>query len=111
MIYKTLKMRKAKVYVKSVEAGILTELIQGNDYVFEYHAEYDGLAVSRTMPIKEKVYKFDKFPPFFDGLLPEGIQLEGLLKIKKIDKNDCFSQLISVGEDMVGVVTVKEATG
>jgi serine/threonine-protein kinase HipA len=104
-------MRKAKVYVKSVEAGILTELIQGNDYVFEYHAEYDGLAVSRTMPIKEKVYKFDKFPPFFDGLLPEGIQLEGLLKIKKIDKNDCFSQLISVGEDMVGVVTVKEATG
>ncbi len=111
MIYKPLKMRKAKVYVKSVEAGILTELIQGNDYVFEYHAEYDGLAVSRTMPIKEKVYKFDKFPPFFDGLLPEGIQLEGLLKIKKIDKNDCFSQLISVGEDMVGVVTVKEATG
>ena len=110
MIYKPLKMRKAKVYVKSVEAGILTELIQGNDYVFEYHAEYDGLAVSRTMPIKEKDYKFDKFPPFFDGLLPEGIQLEGLLKIKKIDKNDCFSQLISVGEDMVGVVTVKEVT-
>jgi serine/threonine-protein kinase HipA len=103
-------MRKAKVYVKSVEAGILTELIQGKDYIFEYHAEYDGLAVSRTMPIKVKVYKFDTFPPFFDGLLPEGIQLEGLLKIKKIDKNDCFSQLISVGEDMVGVVTVKEVT-
>ncbi len=101
-------MRKAKVYVKVVEAGILTELIQGKEYLFEYHDEYDGPAVSRTMPIKVKAYKYDKFPPFFDGLLPEGIQLEGLLKIKKIDKNDCFSQLISVGEDMVGVVTVKE---
>ena len=103
-------MRKAKVFVKGVEAGTLTELKQGKEYVFEYLDGYDGLEVSRTMPTKEKVYKFDKFPPFFDGLLPEGIQLEGLLKIKKIDKNDYFSQLIAVGEDMVGVVTVKEVT-
>jgi serine/threonine-protein kinase HipA len=103
-------MRKAKVFVKGVEAGTLTELKQGKEYVFEYIDGYDGLDVSRTMPKNRKVYKFDKFPPFFDGLLPEGIQLEGLLKIKKIDKNDYFSQLIAVGEDMVGVVTVKEVT-
>jgi serine/threonine-protein kinase HipA len=101
-------MRRAKVFVKGVEAGILTELVQGKEYIFEYNDEYDGLPVSRTMPIKEKVYKFDQFPPFFDGLLPEGIQLEGLLKIKKIDRHDSFSQLMAVGEDMVGVVTVKE---
>jgi serine/threonine-protein kinase HipA len=60
------------------------------------------------MPIKGKSFKYNGFPPFFDGLLPEGIQLEGLLKIKKIDKNDYFSQLMTVGEDMVGAVTVKE---
>ena len=101
-------MRKAKVYVKGIEVGTLTELKQGKEFVFEYLDGYDGLEVSRTMPTKEKVYKFDRFPPFFDGLLPEGIQLEGLLKIKKIDKHDYFSQLIAVGEDMVGVVTVKE---
>jgi serine/threonine-protein kinase HipA len=101
-------MRKVKVYVKGIEAGILTELKQGNEYVFEYLDGYEGLEISRTMPTKVKVYKFDRFPPFFDGLLPEGIQLEGLLKIKKIDKYDYFSQLITVGEDMVGVVTVKE---
>jgi serine/threonine-protein kinase HipA len=103
-------MRKAKVFVKGVEAGTLTELKQGKEYIFEYIDGYDSLDVSRTMPKNSKVYKFDKFPPFFDGLLPEGIQLEGLLKIKKIDKNDYFSQLITVGEDMVGVVTVKEIT-
>jgi serine/threonine-protein kinase HipA len=101
-------MRKAKIFVKGVEAGILTEFEQGKEYVFEYLDGYVGLEVSRTMPTKEKVYKFDRFPPFFDGLLPEGIQLEGLLKIRKIDKHDYFSQLIAVGEDMVGVVTVKE---
>ena len=101
-------MRKAKVFVKGVEAGTLTELIQGKEYVFEYIDGYTGLVVSRTMPINAKVYKFDKFPPFFDGLLPEGIQLEGLLKVKKIDKYDYFSQLIAIGNDMVGAVTVKE---
>jgi serine/threonine-protein kinase HipA len=101
-------MRKAKIFVRGIEAGILTELIQANEYVFEYLDEYDGTEISRTMPTSIRIYKFDKFPPFFDGLLPEGIQLEGLLKIRKIDKNDLLSQLIAVGEDLVGAVTVKE---
>jgi serine/threonine-protein kinase HipA len=101
-------MRKAKVYVRGVEAGTLTELKQGKDYLFEYLDGYEGLEVSRTIPKNVKLYKFDRFPPFFDGLLPEGIQLDGLLRIKKIDRNDNFSQLIAVGDDMVGVVTVKE---
>src|SRR4030066_2022858 len=101
-------MRKAKIFVRGIEAGTLTELIQGKEYVFEYLNEYDGTEISRTMPTNIKIYKFDKFPPFFDGLLPEGLQLEGLLKIRKIDKYDLLSQLIAVGEDLVGVVTVKE---
>jgi len=101
-------MRKAKIFVRGVESGILTELKQGKEYVFEYLNEYDGMEISLTMPTKVKVYQFDEFPPFFDGLLPEGIQLEGLLKIRKIDRYDYLSQLIAVGEDLVGVVTVKE---
>ncbi len=101
-------MRKARVYVKGIEAGILTELVQGKEYVFEYLEEYKGLEVSLTMPTNQKVYKFNNFPPFFDGLLPEGVQLEGLLKIKKIDRSDYFSQLIAIGGDTVGAVTVKE---
>ena len=101
-------MRKAKIYVKGIEAGILSELVKGKEYVFEYLEGYKGLEVSLTMPTKQQVYKFNNFPPFFDGLLPEGIQLEGLLKIRKIDRGDYFSQLIAIGEDTVGAVTVKE---
>jgi len=101
-------MRKAKVYVKGIKAGILTELVRGKEYVFEYLEDYKGLEVSRTMPTNRRVYEFHNFPPFFDGLLPEGNQLEGLLKIKKIDRSDYFSQLIAVGEDTVGAVTIKE---
>jgi serine/threonine-protein kinase HipA len=101
-------MRKAKIYVKGAEAGILTELRQGKEYFFEYLDGYEGTEVSKTMLRNIEGYKFDKFPPFFEGLLPEGIQLEGLLSIRKVDKKDYFSQLIAVGNDMVGVVTVTE---
>lgn len=104
-------MRTAKVYVKRVEAGTLTEIIKGKDYTFEYVEGYKGPEVSRSMPIAKRVFTFDRFPPVFDGLLPEGIQLEGLLKTRKIDRSDYFSQLMAVGSDMVGAVTVKEVEG
>ena len=103
-----MKMRKAEVFVNGIEAGTLAEIKKGKEYVFEYLEDYNGLEISRTMMPNQRNYSFNKFPPFFEGLLPEGIQLDGLLKIKKIDKDDLFSQLIAVGNDLVGVITVKE---
>ncbi|WP_156812382.1 HipA N-terminal domain-containing protein [Legionella tunisiensis] len=43
----------------------------------------------------------------FEGLLPEGIMLEALLRKYKIDRNDYFGQLILVGRDVVGAVTIE----
>ncbi len=90
-------MRTAKIFVNSIEAGILTELGLGKKYRFEYIKGYQGTPVSVTMPLSQPVYEFDTFPPFFDGLLPEGFQLEGLLRFRKLDRNDLFSQLVAVG--------------
>lgn len=101
-------MKKAKVYINQVEAGTLYELDFGKKYRFEYKEGYKGDSVSLTMPVNQPIYEFNIFPPFFDGLLPEGYQLEGLLKLAKIDRNDLFSQLLAVGDDLVGNVSVKE---
>lgn len=101
-------MRTAKVFVNSLEAGILGELELARKYRFEYNEGYSGPPVSLTMPVDISVYNYSSFPPFFDGLLPEGYQLEGLLKFKKIDRNDLFSQLMAVGNDLIGNVTVNE---
>jgi len=101
-------MRKVKVKVNNIEAGILTEVNFRKKYRFEYLSGYSGAPVSLTMIDKNKIYEFDTFPPFFDGLLPEGFQLEGLLKYGKIDRSDQFSQLIAIGADMVGNVTIEE---
>jgi len=103
-------MRSAKVYVNSIEAGILSELDFGKKFQFDYVESYLGDPISVTMPITQRSYVYNSFPPFFDGLLPEGYQLDGLLKFRKIDRNDFFSQLMAVGDDLVGNVTVKEVT-
>jgi serine/threonine-protein kinase HipA len=101
-------MRQAIVKVHNVEAGILTETVDKR-FRFDYHKTYNGAPVSLTMPVNtERVFEYAIFPPFFDGVLPEGGQLEGLLRVRKIDRYDYFSQLIAVGEDLVGAVTVFE---
>ncbi|MFO7729257.1 MAG: HipA N-terminal domain-containing protein [Spirochaetia bacterium] len=98
--------KKAEVYMGEVRAGILTEEKETGLYSFSYLPDYTGPPISLTMPVRREPYVFIEFPPFFDGLLPEGIQLESLLRRRKIDRKDYFSQLLAVGSDMVGAVTV-----
>lgn len=99
-------MREACIKVNGVEAGRLEELDNGK-YKFTYRADYHGAPVSLTMPLEKSIYDFNKFPPFFEGLLPEGVMLEALLRKYKLDKNDYFGQLIKVGHDVVGAVTIE----
>ncbi|HXW53967.1 MAG TPA: HipA N-terminal domain-containing protein [Myxococcota bacterium] len=103
-------MRKASVFVGKQRAGVLLESEPGKDYRFTYDADYLGPPVSLTMPISTRSYEFAQFPPFFEGLLPEGVMLDALLRIKKIDRRDLFAQLIAVGGDMIGNVSVTELT-
>ena len=98
-------MRIAEVYVGKHLAGFLTES-DTKRYFFEYLLDYIGSPVSYTMPVTQNRYTFETFPPFFEGLLPEGYNLDALLMKQKIDKNDYFSQLLTVGKDMVGDVIV-----
>ena len=95
------------VFVTGQPAGLLEEHGRSR-FVFRYLDDYDGPAVSLTMPVSPLAISFDGFPPFFEGLLPEGEMLEGLLRQRKIDRNDLFGQLLAVGEDVVGAVTIRE---
>jgi serine/threonine-protein kinase HipA len=101
-------VKRAEVSMHGMPAGILEEIEAGGKYRFTYLENYQGPPVSLTMPVEEKEFVYDHFPPYFDGLLPEGLLLEGLLKQRKIDKYDYLSQLIAVGNDLVGAVTIQE---
>ena len=100
-------MRKAIVKMHDNRAGVLIETDRQH-YIFQYDSGYQGPPVSLTMPVRDAPYEFTAFPPFFEGLLPEGVQLEGLLKNYKIDKSDYFQQLAVTGRDLIGAVTLEE---
>lgn len=102
-------MRKALIFQQTILAGVLEEL-DGGRWRFRYEAGYAGKPVSLAMPIAAEVYEFDRFPPVFEGLLPEGELLEAMLRRCKIDHKDFFRQLVITGEDLVGSLTVKEVS-
>ena len=85
--------RVARVYMHGVPAGMLEEIEPSKLYRFAYLPSYDGPPISLTLPRTQRAYEFDSFPAFFDGLLPEGKMLEALLRQRKIDQRDYFSQL------------------
>jgi serine/threonine-protein kinase HipA len=101
-------MRRAEIYQQGVLAGLLEE-IDRSRYSLTYVNGYRGEPISLALPVSERPYEFDKFPAVFEGLLPEGVQLEALLRIHKVDKNDLFQQLLIVGADVVGSLIIREA--
>lgn len=101
--------RQAHVFVQDQLAGTLLEE-EGGGYVFHYEAAYEGLPVSLGLPVRESPYYFERFPAFFDGLLPEGEMLSALLSLCKLEPADYLGQLFAIGENLVGVVTVRPAT-
>ena len=102
-------MRKAKVFNFGEHAGDLIEVEKSRKYNFIYDDDYNGSPISLTIPIEKKNYEFNHFPPFFEGLLPEGMQLEALIRQTKTDRNDFYSLLLITGKDLVGSVTIEEA--
>ena len=102
--------RRAVVFQRDVLAGRLLQLENG-EWRFVYEADYAGPPVSLSLPVRVEPYLFAAFPPFLDGLLPEGAQLEALLRQLKIDRGDSYRQLIAVGQDVVGSLKVIEEGG
>ena len=94
-------LRRAEIFQSGILAGYLEEAQDGG-WSFIYVDGYAEIPISLTLPVRKEPYVFEAFPAVLDGLLPEGEQLQALLKKQKIDRNDCFTQLVTVGEDLVG---------
>lgn len=101
-------MKLARIYQQDQLAGLLEALDDGS-YRFTYDTAFHGEPVSLTMPTRQRVWEFPNFPAPFEGLLPEGVQLDALLRIRKLDRNDLFGQLLAVGRDVVGSLRIEAA--
>lgn len=100
----------ADVYKGDVLAGTLTRV--GDDVHFRYVDEYlarpeaDAVAWSLPTDIRDVAAGSGSVPPFFAGLLPEGVRLSGVIAGMKTSEDDHFSILLGVGADTIGDVRV-----
>ncbi len=101
-------MKLARIYQQHQLAGLFEARDDGT-YRFTYDTAFHGEPVSLTMPTSQQVWDFPRFPAPFEGLLPEGGQLEALLRQRKLDRHDLFSQLLAVGRDVVGSLRIEAA--
>lgn len=104
-------MRSAKVYMKGVEAGTLTEDNNGV-YLFEYEPSYFAdiamPEVSLTLPKTQTKFTSEYLFPFFFSLLSEGANKKALCRLLKIEEKDYFGLLLATAShDTIGAVTVK----
>lgn len=97
-------MDRLCIFVGDRLAGHLTR--ESKAYLFEYLPEYDDPPVFLGWDRQQQRRGWKEFPPAFDGLLPEGILLDQLLAKHKLDKADKWGQLIAVGRDVTGFVSV-----
>ena len=100
-------MRKCKVYVHDVEAGILTET-DAHEYVFAYHDGYQGEPVCLAMPVTKKPYRSDHLFPYFFNMLSEGSNRQVQSMLHHIDEKDDFGIMLATAQhDTIGAVTIK----
>ena len=101
-------MKRAKVFINSTQAGILTEDDMG--YEFLYDSDFlksdKAEAVSITLPLSEKPYRDKVLFPFFDGLIPEGWLLDIAEQSWKISARDRFSLLLACCKDCIGNISI-----
>ena len=105
-------MRRAIVYYKRKEAGILEQHDDGS-FTFRYSEGWltnpKNPAISLTLPRSQTEYHAEYLFPFFYHMLPEGVNKSVVCKVNKIEPNDHFGILmVTARYDTVGAVTVKK---
>lgn len=104
-------MRKAKVYMNGILAGILEESPE-RQYVFRYNDDYfsddSRPAISLTLPKTQQVYNSSYLFPFFFNMLSEGSNRLTQARLLRIDEKDHFGILLATAQnDVTGAITVK----
>jgi serine/threonine-protein kinase HipA len=103
-------MRRARVFFRKQEAGLLAQLDDGS-FTFSYHPAWvhdsGKPPISLTLPKKDDEYRSGYLFPFFFNLLPEGENLQTVCRANRIDEDDLFGILMATaGSDPIGAVRV-----
>jgi serine/threonine-protein kinase HipA len=102
-------LEQLDVYKGTKLAGKLMRTLKGVVFSFDdaFLAE-ENKGISFHLRTENPTYTYygDSLPPFFAGLLPEGLRLKALISKIKTSEDDLFSILATVGSQCIGDINV-----
>jgi serine/threonine-protein kinase HipA len=104
-------LEKLEIYKEDEQVATLTRLPQGCEFRYEPNfLASTGLSIARHLPKQPEPLVTQgilNLPPYFAGLLPEGVMLTAAQTLIRSAKDDLFSVLAATGRDAVGDVDVR----
>jgi serine/threonine-protein kinase HipA len=103
------ELEQLEVFKGKTLAGTLTRTHKGSEFAFdEAFLSSGNKGISFHLSNENATYTSygDSLPPFFAGLLPEGLRLKALISRIKTSEDDLFSILATVGSQCIGDINV-----
>lgn len=88
---------------------------RGSDVVFAYDPDYlsdpasEQVAFTLPRSAEPRVSSGDAVPPYFAGLMPEGVRLRSVVTATRTSEDDHLTVLLAVGADAIGDIAVVPA--
>jgi serine/threonine-protein kinase HipA len=94
------------VFKHDQPAGTLVRTLSGCAINFTEEFKKKHTMLTFKIPTQPTPYEFKGagLPPYFAGLLPEGLRLRSLIKKIKTSPDDLFSLLVAAGSDTIGSI-------
>lgn len=99
----------ALVFQGETLAGQITRDAEKTTFAYDktyLSLDLPELALHLPKHSKNIVWPGNHLPPFFAGLLPEGLRLNALIRTVKTSADDMFSLLLATGQDCIGDISV-----
>lgn len=97
---------KQAVLINGIFVGTVSQ-DQNGSLSFAYDASYEGIPLSLSMPVSNKVYGDKVVRPFLCGLLPEDTRLRSRLGAEfNVSGENPFALLAHIGYDCAGAVQI-----
>lgn len=107
-------INRINIFKNDYSVGVLERTKDGCQIIFssKFREAYPRLTFKISTDQEIYQYKGAGLPPYFAGLLPEGLRLRSLIKKIKTSPDDLFSLLAAAGSETIGDIhfkTEKEA--
>lgn len=103
-------VNQIKIFKNDIEAGAIVRTKDGCRIEFNEEFKKENSHLTFKITTEKKIYDFKGvgLPPYFAGLLPEGLRLKALIKKMKTSQDDLFTLLVESKGETIGDIHFAE---